>query len=139
MKDRMQASEGPWERVQRRMKRLGLREEDLEESFVLGGGSGGQKVNKTAHAVQLRHRPSGQLVKCADGRSQHLNRLGARERLCGQVEEQREQKKREQNARRAKRRFQNRKPSARQKAKRVGAKRLRGQVKQLRGRPSREE
>lgn len=135
----MQASEGPWERLGRRMKELGLREEDLEESFVLGSGSGGQKVNKAATAVQLVHRPSGRVVKCASGRSQHQNRLGARERLCEAVEEDRAQRKRERDARRAKNRFQRRKPSARQKAKRIHNKRARGEKKRLRRRPSRGE
>jgi len=119
------------------MKRLGLHEEDLEESFVLGSGSGGQKVNKTAQAVQLVHTPSGKVVKCSSGRSQHLNRLGARERLCEAVEEERRQQKRERDARRAKNRFKNRKPSARQKAKRVQNKRFRGEKKRLRRTPSR--
>ena len=133
----MQAPEGPWERVRRRMKDLDLHEEDLEESFVLGSGSGGQKVNKSATAVQLVHRPSGRVIKCASGRSQHLNRLGARERLCEAVEEAQAERKRERDARRAKKRFQHRKPSARQKAKRVNQKRNRGETKKLRKRPSR--
>src|SRR5690554_5167137 len=106
----MQASESPWERVQRRMQQLGLAEADLEESFVLAGGSGGQKVNKTASAVQLIHVPSGTMVKCAEGRSQHMNRLKARERLCEKVEEERRQKKLERGARRARMRHQKRKP-----------------------------
>lgn len=125
--------------MQRRMSQLGLREEDLEESFVLGSGSGGQKVNKTAHAVQLIHPPTGLTVKCASERSQHLNRLKARQRLCEAVEEERARKKRERDARRAKKRFQNRRPSARQKAKRVQHKRVRGETKRLRRRPSRGE
>lgn len=135
----MQASDGPWERLRRRMERLGLREEDLTEAFVLGSGSGGQKVNKTAQAVQVVHAPSGIVVKCSSGRSQHLNRLGARERLCEVVEEERARQKLERDAERAKRRFQRRKPSARQKAKRVEGKRIRGETKKLRKRPSRGE
>ncbi|MDF3130204.1 peptide chain release factor-like protein [Kiritimatiellaeota bacterium B1221] len=135
----MQASESPWERVQHRMQQLGLAEADLDESFVLAGGSGGQKVNKTASAVQLIHVPSGTMVKCAEGRSQHMNRLKARERLCEKMEAQRRQQKLERDARRAKMRHQKRKPSARQQAKRIGNKRVRGEVKKLRGRPSRDD
>ncbi|WFB37319.1 peptide chain release factor-like protein [Kiritimatiellota bacterium B12222] len=135
----MQASESPWERVMRRMNQLGLSEADLEESFVLGSGSGGQKVNKTASAVQLIHVPSGTKVKCGDARSQHLNRLKARERLCEKVEAERRALKLERDARRAKIRNQKRKPSARAQAKRVGNKRVRGEVKKMRGRPSRDD
>lgn len=121
------------------MAALGLVETDLEESFVLGSGSGGQKVNKTASAVQLIHLPSGLTVKCAEGRSQHLNRLKVRERLCERVEEERRKKKLERDARRARIRHQLRKPSAKAQAKRIGNKRVRGEVKKLRKRPGRED
>jgi protein subunit release factor B len=121
------------------MQKLGLDEQDLQESFVLSGGSGGQKVNKTASAVQLIHPPSGQVVKCAEARSQHLNRLRARERLCELVEEKRAEEKRQRDARRARIRYQKRKPSARAKANRVQVKRKHSEVKRLRGRPGRDE
>lgn len=121
------------------MKQLGLEESDLEESFVLAGGSGGQKVNKTASAVQLIHIPSGATVKCAEARSQHMNRLKARERLCEKVETDKREAKLARDARRARIRHQKRKPSARAKAKRVGQKRIRGEKKKLRKRPSRDD
>lgn len=70
-----------------RMAALEIREQDLEESFVLAGGKGGQKVNKTASAVQLRHTPSGVEVKAHRERSQALNRYYARKRLCELLEE----------------------------------------------------
>jgi protein subunit release factor B len=81
------------EALSRRMAALDVREEDLQESFVLGGGKGGQKVNKTAAAVQLRHTPSGVEVKAHRERSQALNRYYARKRLCELLEEQRLGKK----------------------------------------------
>ena len=40
-----------------RMAALGVRECDLEESFVRSGGHGGQNVNKTSTCVMLVHRP----------------------------------------------------------------------------------
>lgn len=73
----------------RRMEACGLREADLEERFVTSGGPGGQKVNRSATCVQLRHAPSGLEVKMQEARSQGLNRFYARRRLCELVENQR--------------------------------------------------
>ncbi len=71
-----------------RMAAVALREEDLEESFVRSGGPGGQKVNRSATCVQLRHRPTGLEVKMQQERSQGLNRFFARRRLCELLEAQ---------------------------------------------------
>ncbi len=64
--------------IRERMCVAGVREEDLEEHFVLGSGSGGQKVNKTSSAVSLRHAPSGLVVKVQASRSREVNRWMAR-------------------------------------------------------------
>ena len=69
------------------MKRLGVKDDDLEEKFILGSGRGGQKVNKTASCVQLLHRPSGLIIKCQKTRSRELNRYYARKELCERLEE----------------------------------------------------
>ena len=74
------------EELQRRMERLCIRDEDLVEKFVLGSGPGGQKVNKTASCVYLKHLPSGIEVKCGKERSRELNRFLARRQLCEQLE-----------------------------------------------------
>jgi len=68
------------------MARLGIREEDLEESFARSSGRGGQKVNKTSSCVFLRHRPTGVHVKCEKSRSQSLNRFYARRSLAQRIE-----------------------------------------------------
>ena len=69
-----------------RMKKLGIREEDLHETFVRASGSGGQKVNKTSSCVFLMHVPTGLSVKCQNERSQALNRFIARRILLDRIE-----------------------------------------------------
>jgi peptide chain release factor len=72
--------------LRRRMAALGLRESDLEESFVRSGGHGGQNVNKTSTCVVLLHRPSGLQVRCQTTREQGRNRLLARQWLLAKLE-----------------------------------------------------
>ena len=50
---------------------------DLEWSTCRASGDGGQHLQKTESAVQLRHRPSGIAVRCESERSQHQNRATA--------------------------------------------------------------
>ncbi|HTQ49103.1 MAG TPA: peptide chain release factor-like protein [Candidatus Acidoferrales bacterium] len=70
----------------RRMTALGVRETDIEESFVRSGGHGGQNVNKTSTCVMLLHRPTGLQVKCQATRQQGLNRFLARRLLLDKIE-----------------------------------------------------
>ena len=58
----------------------------MVERFVKGGGPGGQKINKTAVAVYLKHVPSGIEVKVQAGRSQAMNRFFARRLVCDKLE-----------------------------------------------------
>ncbi|HEY2143525.1 MAG TPA: peptide chain release factor-like protein [Candidatus Udaeobacter sp.] len=69
-----------------RMRRLGICDADLEETFARSSGPGGQNVNKVATAVTLRHRPSGISVTMQDSRSQAVNRKIARTRLLEVME-----------------------------------------------------
>ena len=70
-----------------RMIELGVREADIEESFVRSGGHGGQNVNKTSTCVMLLHRPTGLQVKCQATRQQGMNRFFARRLLLDKIEE----------------------------------------------------
>ena len=75
-------------RLYERMKELGIREEDIIETFIRSGGPGGQNVNKTSTCVQIKHIHTGIVVKSQKGRSQGLNRFLARRLLVSRIEEQ---------------------------------------------------
>lgn len=72
-----------------RMAACGVNEADLEEHFITSGGPGGQKVNRSATCVYLKHKPTGIEVKMQKARSQALNRFFARCRLCELLEARR--------------------------------------------------
>jgi peptide chain release factor 1 len=54
-----------------------LRPEDLDISVCRASGPGGQGVNTTDSAVQILHKPTGLIVRCADQRSQQKNKARA--------------------------------------------------------------
>jgi protein subunit release factor B len=116
-----------------RMIALGVRSEDLEESFSRSGGPGGQHVNKVSSAASIRHRPTGLAVTASDRRSQAVNRHLALSRLLDLLERQNRHARHERLAAAAKVRRQNPRRSRRTKAKLVEDKRRRGETKRLRG------
>jgi protein subunit release factor B len=67
--------------------RTPLLDSDLIENFLKGSGPGGQKINKTSSAVQLKHIPTGIVVKYQDTRSREVNRKMARRILQDRIEE----------------------------------------------------
>jgi len=122
-------------RLLERMEKLGIDEGDIDERFILGSGSGGQKQNKTSSCVQLLHRPSAIELKCQRSRSQTLNRYYARCELCERIEERLlgEQSARRQAAEKIRRQKQRR--TRRQKARMLAQKRAQSEKKKLRRRP----
>ena len=68
------------------MDALHVLEKDIEERFIRSSGKGGQKVNKTATCVYLKHIPTGIEVKCMKDRSQSINRFLARRELLKKIE-----------------------------------------------------
>lgn len=130
---RSRAVVSPMTALEERMEKLGVREDDLREQFVLGSGPGGQKINKTASCVRLLHQPSGVEVKCQEGRSREANRELARQRLCEIIEAEAREKRRRQARQRARKRYAKRKESRAQRAKRLQLKKIRSEKKKLRG------
>jgi len=66
---------------------LGLKPEDVTERYVVGGGKGGQKINKTSSCVVLKHLPSGTVVRCQKHREQSKNRLSAYKLLILKIDD----------------------------------------------------
>lgn len=123
-----------------KMRRLGIREQDLEEKFVRSGGRGGQNVNKTSTCVYLKHLPTGIEVKCQEERYQGLNRFLARRILTSKIEALRLGELSEEKKRIAKIRKQKRRRSKRSKEKMLRLKRERAEKKKTRSyRPGADE
>ena len=122
--------------LERLMQRLGVREEEFEETFIRSGGPCGQNVNKVATCVVLRHTLSGLEVQCQQERSQALNRYLARRILLERLEAQRLGAASAEAQRIAKIRRQKRKRSKRAQEKVLAAKKLHARKKALRRPPS---
>lgn len=120
--------------LDQRLAELGVSADDLVERFTRAGGPGGQHVNKTSTAVQLRHTESGLEVRAESERSQLRNRVAAREQLIERIEQAREEARAARKAAAERKRRQNRRPSAAARKRNVESKRKRSAVKRKRGR-----
>jgi protein subunit release factor B len=121
------------------MNKLGIRDEDIQESFVRSSGKGGQHVNKTSTCVYLKHVPTGTEVKCQEGRSQALNRYRARVLLVNKIDQMIRGKESAEVQRIEKIRRQKRKRSKRSKEKMLADKKITSEKKKLRGQVSHNE
>ena len=120
------------EAIRKLMEEASVYEDDLEESFILGGGPGGQKTNKTSSVVRLSHEPSGVAVKVGESRSREDNRWLARRMLAETILDREHKRKSEVRQKAEKIRRQKRRRSRRQKQKMLDAKHAHSEIKQMR-------
>lgn len=132
----LMASKEKHDQLHLRMEKLGILDADLVEKFILGSGSGGQKINKTSSCVYLKHVPTSIEIKCQQHRSQEMNRFTARRELCDKVEELlfKEKSKRQQEFEKIRRQKQRR--SRRSKEKMMDDKSQHAKKKSFRRPPS---
>ena len=120
------------ESIRKLMEEASVYEEDLEESFILGGGPGGQKTNKTSSVVRLSHPPSGIQVKVGESRSREENRWLARRTLAETILEREHVRKSAARQAKEKIRRQKRRRSRRQKQKMLDEKHAHSEIKAMR-------
>lgn len=120
-------------KIKELMAMANVYEEDIDESFILGSGPGGQKVNKTSSTVRLYHAPSGLTIRCGEQRSREGNRWLARRELAEKILEKTRSELSRRKQEEEKVRRQKRRRSRRQKAKMLESKHINSEKKANRG------
>lgn len=120
------------EKIKTLMAEASVYEDDLEESFILGGGPGGQKTNKTSSVVRLSHESSGVAVKVGESRSREDNRWLARRMLAETILDNEHKRKSAARQKAEKIRRQKRRRSRRQKQKMLADKHAHSEIKAMR-------
>ena len=80
------------------MEDVNINRSDLRVDTFRSSGAGGQHVNKTESGIRLTHIPTGVVVECTEGRSQHSNREIAEQRLYQKIYEMQKEKLRSEVA-----------------------------------------
>jgi peptide chain release factor len=84
--------------------KLNINLSDIGEKFVKGGGHGGQKINKSSNTVQLKHVPTGIMVRYQQYRELGMNRIMALRELLDKLNPDSKKKKEIEKIRRQKKR-----------------------------------
>ncbi len=132
MADAITLSPETIERIKAKMCIASLCEDDIEESYIRGSGSGGQKINKTSSCVRLIHKPTGTQIRCQETRSREANRMLARRMLAEKLLEAQKSAESARIQEIEKIRRQKRRRSRRQKARMLDEKRKHSEKKALR-------
>ncbi|TAK45516.1 MAG: peptide chain release factor 1 [Saprospiraceae bacterium] len=70
-----------------KMEDVNINKADLRVDTFRSSGAGGQHVNKTESGIRITHLPTGVVVECTEGRSQHSNRDIAEQKLYQRIYE----------------------------------------------------